>query len=132
MTPISITELGRSLANAGDKEIKAVVTLLWPCSSSTRKAALLLADPDFRLRNRKGQVRVQLAGSAAQAVARSKIAIGDEVTLSLNGARWVDPTPGLLTPGNSVDVELLFEERLVISIRRDGSDVATLDVDEPD
>src|SRR5690348_18361303 len=121
MTTVPITELGPSLADAEGKEINAVVTLLWPYSSSTRKAALLLADPDFRLRNRKGQVRVQLAGSAAQAVARSKIAIGDEVTLSLNGARWVDPTPGLLTPGNSVDVELLFEERLTISIRRDGS-----------
>src|SRR5439155_893474 len=83
-------------------------------------------------RNRKGQVRVQLAGSAAQAVARSKIAIGDEVTLSLNGARWVDPTPGLFTPGKSVDVELLFKERLVILIRREGSEVATLNVDGPD
>src|SRR5579871_3187284 len=132
MKTVPITELGPSLANTREKEIKAVVTLLWPYSSSTRKAALLLADPDFRLRNKNGQVRVQFACSAAQAIAHSKIAIGDEVTLSLNGARWVDPTPGLFIPGKSVNVELLFKERLNISIHRDGSEITTLNVDEPD
>lgn len=131
MATIAIAKLAPSLADAGDKHIRAVVTLLWPYSSSTRKVALLLAEPDFRLRKRNGQVRVQFTGPAARAVARSYIGIGDVVVLTLAGAKWVDATPGLVTPGKSIDAELVFREKLRMDIHKDGAGVINLDVNEP-
>ena len=131
MATLAIADLSPSLADADEKRIRAVVTLLWPFSSSTRKVALLLADLDFRQRKKSGQVRVQLSGPAAQAVARSKIGIGDEVVLELTGARWVDAAPGVVTPGKSIDSELLFRDKLHMLVRREGKEVAVLDVNDP-
>lgn len=131
MASIAIAELTPSLADAGDKQIRAVVTLLWPYSSSTLKVALLLAEPDFRLRKENGQVRVQLTGPAAQAIARSYVGIGDEVVLTLAGAKWVGAVPGVHTPGKSIDAELMFREKLRMEIHKDGAGVITLDVNEP-
>jgi hypothetical protein len=96
--------------------IKGVVTLIWPFSSSARKAAFLLAEPDFRLRNKKGQVRVQLQGAAAVAVARARIAIGDQLALCLAAAKWVQQEPGLGTPGKSVELELLYRNAIVLEV----------------
>jgi hypothetical protein len=59
---------------------------------------------------------VQLRGPSAKAVADSHITSGDEVMLSLEGAKWVEATPGLSTPGRSVDSELLFTRRLVLQV----------------
>lgn len=116
MEPMPIAHLERKEAASLSKSIRAVVTLVWPYSSSTQRAALLLAEPDFRLRKSKGQVRVQLAGGAAKEIAQSKISSGDEVVLSLNGARWVEAAPGISTPGRSVDIELEYKRRLVCEV----------------
>ena len=117
MDTIPIAQLELSNAQGLSKSVRGVVTLIWPYSSSTKRAALLLAEPDFRLRKSKGQVRVQFAGPAAEAIARSKISSGDEVVLSLQGARWVDATAGISTPGRSVDVELEYKRRIVCAVR---------------
>jgi hypothetical protein len=116
MATLPIAELEKAGGDAATKSIRAVVTLIWPYSSSTRRAALLLAEPDFRLRKSKGQVRVQLAGLAAEEVAKSKISSGDEVVLSLIGARWVETTAGISTPGRSVDVELEYSRRIICEV----------------
>jgi hypothetical protein len=117
MDTIPIAQLEQRIAHALSKSIRAVVTLIWPYSSSTKQAALLLAEPDFRLRRSKGQVRVQLAGAAAEAVAKSKISSGDEVVLSLEGARWVEAaTASISTPGRSVDVELEYKRRILCEV----------------
>ena len=113
MSLVPIADLGPLLVDPEDKSIRGVVTLIWPYSSSTRSAALLVAEPDFRLRSRRGQVRIQLHGAAAEALARSKIGSGDEIILRLEGVTWVEATPGISTPGKSVDVELDFRRRLV-------------------
>ncbi|KAI7266969.1 hypothetical protein KC345_g8055 [Hortaea werneckii] len=103
--------------------IRAVVTLAWPFSSSTRQCALLLADPDFRLRTRKGQVRVRFTGPSAEAVAKSRIGIGDEITLHLGGATWAEPKEGVIrTPGKSVDGELVFARQLGLKVARDSGE----------
>lgn len=116
MEHVAIAELAPSLPSPDTKAIKAVVTLIWPFSSSTRQAALLLAEPDFRLRRRKGQVRVRLAGAGAEAVARSHVSIGDKVTLRLVGAQWINNVGDTKMPGRSVDWELQYGQRLVMQV----------------
>ncbi|OCL02115.1 hypothetical protein AOQ84DRAFT_443578 [Glonium stellatum] len=131
MERIPIAELAPSLPSPDTKVIKAVVTLLWPYSSSTRQCALLLADPDFRLRRRRGQVRVRFSGPAGRALGNSGIGIGDEVILSLQGAHYIDDVGDVRTPGKSVEWELLFQQRLVAQISRDEQELARLDIDHP-
>ncbi|KAI7198694.1 hypothetical protein KC316_g1437 [Hortaea werneckii] len=111
--------------------IRAVVSLAWPFSSSTRQCALLLADPDFRLRTRKGQVRVRFTGPSAEAVAKSRIGIGDEITLHLGGATWAESKEGAIrTPGKSVDGELVFARQLELKVAK-GSGEADISLDAP-
>ncbi|KAF2436765.1 hypothetical protein EJ08DRAFT_691086 [Tothia fuscella] len=128
LTPIA--QLGPSLRNAGSRHIRAIVTIIWPYSSSTKTAALLLAEPDFRLRNKRGQVRVQFGGACAVQVGKFGISSGDEVILGLKGAVWVAATEGISTPGKSVDSELVFKRKLDLKISRAGQEVAQLDVNE--
>ncbi|KAF2179889.1 hypothetical protein K469DRAFT_797835 [Zopfia rhizophila CBS 207.26] len=131
MERIPIAELTPELPSLESKQFKAVVTLLWPYSSSTRQCALLLAEPDFRLRRKKGQVRVRFSGPSAKALATTGIGIGDEVTLGLCGAQFVQEDREVRTPGKSIDWELSFTQRLVVEISQDGDGIANLDVDDP-
>lgn len=131
MERIPIAELAPSLPSLDTKVIKAVVTLLWPYSSSTRQCALLLADPDFRLRRRRGQVRVRFSGPAGRALGNSGIGIGDEVILALQGAQYINDVGDVRTPGKSVEWELSFQQRLVTQIFRDGQGLVRLDIDHP-
>jgi len=102
-----------------DRGLDAEVVLLWPYSSSTRRAAILISEHDFRLRRHKGQVRVQLRGPAAQALAESHISIGDHVHIELEGARWADEADrvAVTAPGRAIDGELVFERELHIKVR---------------
>jgi hypothetical protein len=129
MERIAIAAVAPTLDSAESKAIHAVVTLLWPYSSSTRQCALLLADPDFRLRRKQGQVRVRFSGASATAIAKSGIGIGDEVTLGLQGALFLEGVGDARTPGKSVDWELGYGRRLVIEVCsleiRDGQQLTT-------
>ncbi|KAI9707752.1 MAG: hypothetical protein M1836_000714 [Candelina mexicana] len=129
-TLLPIAQLTPSLSTLSQYSIRAVVTLIWPYSSSTRSLALLLAEPDFRLRRQKGQVRVNFTGSSAKAVARSGIGSGDEVVLALQGVIW-DKGGTVNTPGKGVGYELEFRERMVMQISRDSQSLAFLDVNHP-
>ncbi|KAF2091039.1 hypothetical protein K490DRAFT_62370 [Saccharata proteae CBS 121410] len=127
---IPISTLQPQLPAPATKSISAVVTLLWPYSSVHRSCALLLAEPDFRLRRRRGQVRVVFSGHASQAIATSGIGIGDDVQLSLDGVQWrtVGDEETVRTPGKSVEWELLFTNRLRMRVVRDGSELASLEI----
>ncbi|KAI7191318.1 hypothetical protein KC316_g1649 [Hortaea werneckii] len=62
--------------------IRAVVTLAWPFSSSTRQCALLLADPDFRLQTsarlyRSCDLDAFAEGSPAKPLPNDGLTIGD-------------------------------------------------------
>jgi hypothetical protein len=96
--------------------VKAIVTLTWPYSSATGSVAFLLAEPDFRLRRTKGQVRAQFSGSSAKAVSKSGIASGDEVILSLDGVEWVQDEAPFATPGRGIEFDLKFTERLLLEV----------------
>ncbi|KAF2467980.1 uncharacterized protein BDR25DRAFT_344688 [Lindgomyces ingoldianus] len=128
MERIPIAELSPELASVESKQFKAVVTLVWPYSSSTRQCALLLAEHDFRLRRKKGQVRVRFSGAAAKALAETGIGISDDVELGLQGAQFVENDAEVSTPGKSVDWELAYSLTLIVKIYRDGNEIANLDI----
>lgn len=113
---IPIAQLTPLLTAPASRSIKAIVTLTWPYSSATGSVAFLLSEPDFRLRRTRGQVRVQFAGSSAKRVAKSGIASGDEVILSLDGVEWIEDDNKVSTPGRGVEFELRFTERLLLQV----------------
>ncbi|KAK6432522.1 hypothetical protein LTR95_011307 [Oleoguttula sp. CCFEE 5521] len=129
---VPIQSLDTSVPPPVGQTIRAVVTLCWPYSSSTRQCALLLADPDFRLRSRKGQVRVRFHGAAAEAVAKAKPGIGDEVELELGGAGWVGTEVGgeiVQTPGKSVG-ELEYHGAVRLRLSREGGSIQNVFVEK--
>src|SRR5690242_14403618 len=126
MEQVPIAALRPDLDALDSKQIKAVVTLIWPYSSSQRQFALLLAEPDFRLRRRNGQVRARFSSTSARALAATGVGIGDEVVLSLHGAQFVQHD-AVSTPGKSIDWELVYTQTVAISVRRDGAEIASLD-----
>lgn len=92
--------------------MRAVVTLVWPYSSTTKSLSLLLAEPDFRLRRSNGQVKVVFHGPVAEKVAESHAGIGDEIVLSLAGSRFVDNNAA----GNYVAWDLHFDDRVFLEV----------------
>ncbi|KAL3422933.1 hypothetical protein PVAG01_04680 [Phlyctema vagabunda] len=130
---IPIAQLTPLLVAPSSRSLTAEVTIAWPYSSATDSVSFLLAEPDFRLRRTKGQVRAQFGGSSAKAVAKAGITSGDEVVLCLDGVEWlnVESTPG--TPGRGVDFELKFTERLLLQFRSNDSQQSTIiDIDHPE
>ena len=113
---ISIPRLSPDLEDASQYSVQAVVTLVWPFSSSNRLFSLLLAEPDFRLRNQNGQIRVTFCGRCAEEVACTKVGIGDTVTLSLQGAQWSENQQIQSTPGKSLIWELQFKNRIKFEV----------------
>lgn len=132
MEIVPISSLSPSSALPTDCGFKALVTLLWPFSSTTGQCALLLADPDARQRYQKGQVRVRFTGPSARQIAASGIGIGDSVQVALVGVQWLTDSDTTLvkTPGRSVDGELVFKNRLHMTITRGQAESRTIDVDE--
>lgn len=115
---VPIASLSPELLDDGTTAaIQGEVVLIWPYSSLTRTAALLLADPDPRVRWRKGQVRVRFSNHVARAFADSGVSIGDTVQMQLHGIQWTDPVAAITTPGRSVDGELLASHTLNLNVR---------------
>lgn len=113
---ISIPQLSPNLEDPDQYSFRAVVTLVWPFSSSNRSFSLLLAEPDFRLRNQNGQIRVTFWGLCAEEVARAKVGIGDAVLLSLQGAQWTKHQNLQSTPGKFLSWELQFKYRVKLEV----------------
>jgi hypothetical protein len=127
-TTIPIQDLDPSSSPPSDRAIRAVVTLSWPYSSSTRQCALLLSERDFRLRARGGQIRVKFSGPAARAVAGSRLGIGDEVLLELGAGEWAAGA-AVHVPGKSVG-ELHFERGVRLSVQKEGSEEVEVSVSD--
>lgn len=96
--------------------IFATVALIWPYSSSQKTISLLLVEPDFRLRRERGQAHVRFFGSSAKALASSRVQIGDEVLLNLEGVEWAKEATTLKTAGRGVEWALQFQDRLVLEV----------------
>ena len=125
-TIVPIQDLDPSVSPPNDCTIRAVVTLSWPYSSSTRQYALLLSERDFRLRARGGQIRVKFSGPAARAVAQGKLGIGDEVVLELGAGEWASAA-AVHVPGKSVG-ELHFGRGVQMKVQKDGSEETLVSV----
>ncbi|KFY44366.1 hypothetical protein V494_01507 [Pseudogymnoascus sp. VKM F-4513 (FW-928)] len=130
---VAIAKLEPTIPNLQSCYFKAVVTLIWPYSSSNKSLSVLLAEPDFLLRRSRGQVKVQFAGSSAKHVFDAGIGSGDELVVSLNGAEWIpESASAAQTPGRGIEWELKFAERLVLQIRqRESGNIALLNLDNP-
>ncbi|KAH0559330.1 hypothetical protein GP486_004156 [Trichoglossum hirsutum] len=127
---LPIAQLDPLLSSHPSRSIRAVVTLIWPYSSSKRSISFLLAEPDFRLRRNRGQVRVHFHGSAAKAVSRCGVVSGDVVSLGLEGAEWLR-AEAVATPGKGIDWDLSFAERLLMELSGEARQSAVLDIDHP-
>ncbi|KAF7877001.1 uncharacterized protein EAF02_008221 [Botrytis sinoallii] len=102
-------------------------------NSRTGSVAFLLAEPDFRLRRIRGQVRVQFSGSSANAIAKSGITSGDEVDIMLDGVEYVGTEAPSATPGRGVEFELKFTDKLLLQFRPENSqDVKLISIEKPD
>ncbi|KAL9110764.1 MAG: hypothetical protein Q9227_004756 [Pyrenula ochraceoflavens] len=109
---IPISRLSPGLYEHEEQHIAAIVTLLWPYSSSHRTFSLLLAEDDFRLRNSKGQVRVHFLGPTAKALAETRVGIGDRVKLDLRGCKFVQNVEDVSTPGKRLEWDLQYDKTL--------------------
>ncbi|KAI0885138.1 uncharacterized protein GGS22DRAFT_162872 [Annulohypoxylon maeteangense] len=120
-TPIA--DLNPELSNPASRAVRGVVTITWPYSFVKGTFSFVLAEPDFRLRRNKGQVRVNLTGASAKAASESGLSSSDEVIVSLDGAEWepeqVKKRQSL--PGAGVDWQLKFSEKLLLQVMNDVS-----------
>lgn len=81
------------------------MAVIWPYSQSKGTLSVLL-------RQLKGQVKVHFVGSSAFSVSKANIKTDDEVTLSLDGADWVED----ITPGRGIGWGIKFSEKLIVQV----------------
>ncbi|MCJ1310701.1 hypothetical protein MMC25_004367 [Agyrium rufum] len=113
--------------------IKAVVTLVWPYSSSSKSLSVLLVEPDFRLRRNKGQVRVTFKGACAKAVEESRLTSNDEVVLALESCElFAEANDNVRngTSGRSVGWEIVIRKRLELQVLRGSQEPIQISVQE--
>ena len=77
---------------------------------------VLVAEPDFRLRRSKGQVRISFRGASAKAIARLNVTIGDEIELELRDAHWEEEDARVFTPGKGIEWRMVFRKRLRMQV----------------
>lgn len=110
---------------ASAKTVQGIVTLIWPYSVSSQTFSVLLAEPDFRLRRQRGQVRVRFRGSSAKALAKCDVQSGDLVNLSLLNAQCERDGVASGSPGRGIEWELCFDERVLLQVRCDTREAHT-------
>lgn len=116
LTKVPIAQLSPALEELEEKCIYAVVTLVWPYSSSTKSLSLLLSEPDFRLRRSNGQVKATFLGRVAEDIAKSQVGIGDSVRLALKGAEFIANDTVTQTPGRCVAWDIHFEKAVSVEV----------------
>ncbi|KAI0004017.1 hypothetical protein F4779DRAFT_630486 [Xylariaceae sp. FL0662B] len=117
-TQTAIADLNPDLPELTSRVVRGVVTITWPYNSVKNTFAFILAEPDFRLRRNKGQVRIDFEGSSARAAGESGLSSGDEVLVGLDGATWeTEQTKKRQSlPGAGVDWKLKFAEKLLLQV----------------
>ncbi|KAJ4408194.1 hypothetical protein N0V82_009768 [Gnomoniopsis sp. IMI 355080] len=113
-TATPIAQLNPDLPDQATRKVKGEITITWPYSFVTKTFAFLLAEPDFRLRRNKGQVRIQLKGPSAEAVGKWELGSGDEVTLALDGVEWAKDEEPARPAGSRSEWQLKFAGKLML------------------
>ncbi|KAI1122125.1 hypothetical protein F5Y10DRAFT_254773 [Nemania abortiva] len=130
---IPIAELCPDVADPASKAVGGVVTITWPYNKVKGTFAFTLAEPDFRLRRNKGQVRVDFTGRAATAVGDCGLGSNDEVLISLAGAAWEAESTNKRRslPGAEIGWKLVFSETVLLRVKRaDTSEIDFVVVNE--
>ncbi|QUC19568.1 uncharacterized protein UV8b_03809 [Ustilaginoidea virens] len=119
--PTPIAQLRPDIDHPESRVVDGVVTITWPYSIVTQSIAFILADHDVLLRRNRGQLRVEFRGASGQALAGANLGGGDEVRISLDGARWSECNMAAGLPAGSLQWQLNFTGRLLLKIRKLGS-----------
>ncbi|KFA63238.1 hypothetical protein S40285_04909 [Stachybotrys chlorohalonatus IBT 40285] len=115
---IPIAQLQPDPDNATSRVVDGIVTVTWPFSIVKNSLAFILAERDVLLRRNKGQLRVQLNGPAANALTKAGFGGGDELRLGLQGAEWKPCETQTRLPGDTLEWQLGFTNRLLLRIRK--------------
>lgn len=118
---VPIASLQPSLENPNERQVHGVVTLIWPYSSTTRSLRLLLVEPDFRLRAKRGEVRILFRGASARALSKAAVTNGDRLSLDLRGVEWVENKITNSTPGREVNWSLEYHDFLNVQVCQQAS-----------
>lgn len=115
---IAIADLTPEIQDSASRAVRGVVTITWPYNSVKGTFAFILAEPDYRLRRSKGQVRINLNGASAKAAGESGLSSGDEVLVSLDGAEWEpeQTKKRQSLPGAGIDWQLKFSDKLILQV----------------
>ncbi|KAM0435231.1 hypothetical protein ACHAPT_003321 [Fusarium lateritium] len=128
----SIAKLNPEISDQNRRVVDGTITITWPFSILNKSIAFLLAERDFRLRREKGQVRIRFHGAAAKAIADASLGGGDEIRLSLEGVKWEKNETQTQVAGSTLEWQLEFTDRLIISIRRpDSEKEEVINIDSP-
>ncbi|KAI0865130.1 hypothetical protein F4860DRAFT_510294 [Xylaria cubensis] len=132
---VPIAELRPDLPDLTATAVGGVVTITWPYNKVKGTFAFSLAEPNFCLRRRKGQVRISFTGRAAEVVGGCGLGSHDEVLVSLAGAAWETEASNKRRslPGADLGWRLLFSDRLLLKVTRaetGETDLVVVDVDE--
>ncbi|KAK6066841.1 hypothetical protein SCUP234_11897 [Seiridium cupressi] len=112
--------------------VHGIVTIVWPFNKVNNSVAFILAEPEFRLRRAKGQIRVNFVGSSAKAISECGLGSNDKIQLSLEGAELVVNNAKARIPGAESDWQLNFSERLRLQARLgETGETKHIDVDHP-
>ncbi|KAI1075837.1 hypothetical protein F5B20DRAFT_558115 [Whalleya microplaca] len=117
-TQTAIADLNPNLSDSTSRAVRGVVTITWPYNSVKNAFSFILAEPDFRRRLNKGQVRIGFNGSSAKVVGDSGLSSGDEVLVGLDGVVWEpeQTKKRQSLPGSGIDWKLKFEEKLLLQV----------------
>ncbi|KAK8038026.1 hypothetical protein PG994_014793 [Apiospora phragmitis] len=121
--PTPIAQLSPQLPSQ-TTTVRGVVTVIWPYSSTTSSLSFTLAEPEFRLRRPKGQIRVKFAGHIAKAVSGSGIGSGDEIVISLDGVEWQAAATNRRLSGAGHEWQLKFSQKLRLQTK-------VIEIDQP-
>ncbi|KAF4972949.1 hypothetical protein FZEAL_9465 [Fusarium zealandicum] len=122
----AIAQLNPEISNQQKRVVDGTVTITWPFSIIKKSIAFLLAERDFRLRREKGQVRIHFHGPAAKAIADASLGGGDDIRLSLEGAKWETNETQTQVAGNTLEWQLEYANRLILSYRRPETEEETV------
>jgi len=115
-TTTNIAALSPDLAP--NNRVRGVTTIIWPFSLVKGTFAFILAEPDFRLRLKHGQVRINFTGLAAAAVGNCGLESQDEIELALHGAKWSQAATNRRqsVSGADIDYQITFSEEVVLKV----------------
>ncbi|KAJ4388706.1 hypothetical protein N0V93_006165 [Gnomoniopsis smithogilvyi] len=111
-TATPIAQLHPNLPDQETRTVHGEITITWPYSFVTKTFAFLLAEPDFRLRRNRGQVRIQLQGPSAEAIGKWELGSGDVVTLAMDGVEWAKDEEPARPAGSRSEWQLKFASKL--------------------